>query len=181
MGQTNEQRLLPGQCTSVYLIHRRISQHIKATIDQVTTMLATSKNVLFPGQVIITCTDNHRHWWPGTLIIALAPAKVIIKVKGHQYWWLACGYHLEIGHFRSGYSMVVTWWIVAFCTVIPIIHLHVFICICSAVLTWVLSRVDAFPPAKDSISTGDRRSLSLRWSRKAKWRVAWYTDWTKCF
>ena len=24
---------------------------------------------------------------------------MIIKVKGHQYWWLAGGYDLEIGHF----------------------------------------------------------------------------------
>ena len=23
----------------------------------------------------------------------------IIKVKGHQYWWLADSYDLEIGHF----------------------------------------------------------------------------------
>ena len=29
--------------------------------------------------------------------------RVIIKVKGHQYQWLAGGYDLEIGHFRSGY------------------------------------------------------------------------------
>ena len=44
----------------------------KATIHQVTTMLATS----------------------GT--------RAIIKVSGHWYWWLAGGYYLEIGHFRSG-------------------------------------------------------------------------------
>ena len=25
--------------------------------------------------------------------------RVIIKVKGHQHWWLAGGYDLEIGHF----------------------------------------------------------------------------------
>ena len=36
---------------------------------------------------------------PFTLIIARAPAKVIIKVKSHQHWWLAGGYELEIGHF----------------------------------------------------------------------------------
>ena len=34
-----------------------------------------------------------------TLIIAQAPARVIIKVKGHLHQWLAGGYHLEIGHF----------------------------------------------------------------------------------
>ena len=25
----------------------------------------------------------------------------IIKMKGHQHWWLAGGYDLEIGHFRE--------------------------------------------------------------------------------
>ena len=30
----------------------------------------------------------------------------------HQ--WLAGGYDLEIGHFRGGYSMVVSWWRVGF-------------------------------------------------------------------
>ena len=30
---------------------------------------------------------------------SLAGAWVIIKVSGHQYWWLADGYNLEIGHF----------------------------------------------------------------------------------
>ena len=45
-------------------------------------MLATSKNVLFPG---------HNH--------------LLIKVSGHQYHWLAGGYDLEIGTFgvRSGF------------------------------------------------------------------------------
>ena len=38
-----------------------------------------------------------------TLIIAWVLARMIIKVKGQQYRWLACGYDLEIGHFRSGY------------------------------------------------------------------------------
>ena len=49
----------------------------KATIHQVTTMLATSKYVLFP-------------------------ARLIIKVLGHQHRWLAVGYFLEIRHFRGG-------------------------------------------------------------------------------
>ena len=54
----------------------------KATIHQVTTMLATSKNVLFPGlNLLITSTDD----------IAQAPERVIIKVKCHQYQWLAGG------------------------------------------------------------------------------------------
>ena len=49
----------------------------KATIHQVTTMLATPNNVLFPGQ--------------------LATTRPIIKVSGHQHRWLASGYDLEIG------------------------------------------------------------------------------------
>ena len=28
--------------------------------------------------------------------------RTIIKVSGYQYQWLAGGYDLEIGHFRSG-------------------------------------------------------------------------------
>ena len=34
-------------------------------------------------------------------------------MKGHQYWWLAGGYDLEIGLLEVA-SMMVTWWIVAF-------------------------------------------------------------------
>ena len=41
-------------------------------------------------------------------------ARVIIKVKGHQYRWLAGGYNLEIGHFLEVANMAITWWIVAF-------------------------------------------------------------------
>ena len=50
-------------------------------------MLATSKNVLLPGpnHLLTTNTDDL------TLIIARALAKVIIKVPGHQYQWLAGG------------------------------------------------------------------------------------------
>ena len=39
---------------------------------------------------------------------------MVIKVKGHQHWWLAGGYDLEIGYFLEVDSMVVSWWIVAF-------------------------------------------------------------------
>ena len=62
-----------------------------ATIHQVTTMLATPTNVLFPGHnhLLITGTDDP----------SLASARAIIKVSGHQYQWLAGGYDLEIGHF----------------------------------------------------------------------------------
>ena len=71
-----------------------ITAQKKATIHQVTSMLATSKNVLFPGHnhLLTTGTDDP----------SLVGARAIIKVSGHQYWWLADGYDLEIGHFRSG-------------------------------------------------------------------------------
>ena len=54
-------------------------------------MLATSKNVLFPGrnQLLTTGTDDP----------SLPGAHVIIKVLDHQYSWLAGGYDLEIRHF----------------------------------------------------------------------------------
>ena len=44
--------------------------HKKATINQVTAMLATSKIVLCPGH-------NHQYWWLNTLIIARVPAVVM--------------------------------------------------------------------------------------------------------
>ena len=59
----------------------------KATIHQVTTMQATSKNVQFPGH-------NHRYDDP-----SLGGGQAIIKVSGHQYRWLAGGYDLEMQHF----------------------------------------------------------------------------------
>ena len=58
----------------------------KATIHQVTTMLATSKNVLFPHHSHLLTTDTDD------------PSRAIINVSGHQYQWLASGYNLEIGH-----------------------------------------------------------------------------------
>ena len=56
-------------------------------------MLPNSKNVLFPGHnhLLITGTNDP----------SLAGARAIIEVRGHQYQWLAGGYDLEIGHFRS--------------------------------------------------------------------------------
>ena len=54
-------------------------------------MLPTSKNVLFPG-------PNHLQT-TGTDDPSLTGAQVIIKVSGHQHWWLAGGYDLDIGHF----------------------------------------------------------------------------------
>ena len=53
-------------------------------------MLATFQNVLFPGY-------NHM-LTAGVDDPSLAGARVIIKVSGHQHWWLAGGYDPEIGH-----------------------------------------------------------------------------------
>ena len=50
-------------------------------------MVATSKNVLFPGPNHLLTTS------------ADAGTRAIITVSGHHYWWLADGYDLEIGHF----------------------------------------------------------------------------------
>ena len=80
----------------------------KSTIHQVTTALATSKNVLFPGHnhLLTTGTDDP----------SLAGVRAIIKMSGHQYQCLAGGYDLEIGHLEVA-SMVVSWWTVAFSAV----------------------------------------------------------------
>ena len=57
-------------------------------------MLATSKNFLFPGHnYLLTTTSDDT---------SLAGIRMIVKVSGHQYWWLAGGYDMEIGYFRSG-------------------------------------------------------------------------------
>ena len=85
------------QAIKVFLL----TLHKKATIHQVTTMPATSKNVL-RNLLLTTSTDDptlslERQW-----------------VKGHQCRWLAGGYDLEIGHFLEATSMMVTWWRVAF-------------------------------------------------------------------
>ena len=51
-------------------------------------MLATYKNVLFPGHnhLLTTGTDDP----------TLAGARATLKVSGHQHWWLSSGYDLEI-------------------------------------------------------------------------------------
>ena len=54
-------------------------------------MLATSKNVLFLRHNHLLTTDTDDPSVTGT--------RVITKVLGHQYWWLAGGHDLEIGHF----------------------------------------------------------------------------------
>ena len=63
----------------------------KHTIHQVTTMLSTSTNVLFPGHnhLLTSGTDDPTLW--------LSPERQ--QVKGQQHRWLAGGYDLEIGHF----------------------------------------------------------------------------------
>ena len=55
-------------------------------------MLATSKNVLFPG---------HNHLLTAGADDYLAGARTIIKASGHQHSWLAGGYDLEMGHFKG--------------------------------------------------------------------------------
>ena len=62
-----------------------------ATIHQVTTMLATSENVLFTGYYHLLTTDTDDP--------SLTGSWMIIIVSGHQLQWLAGGYELEIGHF----------------------------------------------------------------------------------
>ena len=66
-------------------------------------MLSTYKYVLFPGHnhLLTTSADE------STLVIARASVRVIIKVKGHQYWWLAGGYNLKIGHCYRW----IAWWL----------------------------------------------------------------------
>ena len=57
-------------------------------------MLVTSRNVLLPGNnyLLTTSTDDP----------SLAGTRAIIKMSGHQHWWLAGGYNLEIEYVRSG-------------------------------------------------------------------------------
>ena len=76
---------------NMYPKSNEVSTGQKATIHQVTTVLATSKNVLFSG---------HSHLLTsGTDDSSLTGTQVIIKVSGHQYRWLASAYDLEIGYF----------------------------------------------------------------------------------
>ena len=63
----------------------------KATIYQLTTMLDTSITVLFSGHNHLLTTSNDDLFPTG--------ARVVIKVLGHQYQFLAGYYNLEIVHF----------------------------------------------------------------------------------
>ena len=82
-----------------------IQSKFHTAVQQVTTMLATSENVLFTGHnhLLTTGTDDR----------SLTGTRAIMKVSGHQYQWLAGGYDLEI-RLLGVASMVVTRWIVAF-------------------------------------------------------------------
>ena len=66
----------------------------KSIVRQLATMLSTSKNVLFAvyNHLLTVSIDDP----------SPAGTQVIIKVQGHQHRWLAGGYDLEIGPFRSG-------------------------------------------------------------------------------
>ena len=69
-------------------------------MHQVTTMLAASKNVLFPGYNHLLTT--------GTGDPTLIGARAMIKVSGHHYRCLAVGYALEIGHILKWLA----WWLI---------------------------------------------------------------------
>ena len=72
------------------------------TIHKVTTMLATSKNVLFPGHNHVLTTGTDDPSLAGTWAI-------IIKVLSHQYRLFAGGYDLEMGHFNTYPARPVCW------------------------------------------------------------------------
>ena len=93
----------------VNIVRKKISGH--CTEKPLSTMLDTCKNVLFPGHnhLLTTGTDD-----PTLLIIAWALVRVIIKVSGHQHWWLAGWLWPGNRTFLEVASMVVSWWIVAF-------------------------------------------------------------------
>ena len=74
----------------------------KPTIHQVTTMLATSKSVLFAGH-------NHRYWWPFTGWCSGDYQRVESSVLVVGRWlWSGNRTFLELA------SVVVIWWIMAF-------------------------------------------------------------------
>ena len=63
-------------------------------------MQATSKNVLFPGHNHLLTSDTDDPSLIGVWVSG-------DKVSGHQYWWLAGGYDLKIGHFKKWLA----WWL----------------------------------------------------------------------
>ena len=64
------------------------------TIHQLTTMLATSKNALFPGHnhLLTTGADDPK--------LFLSPDRQ--QVNGHPYRWLAGGYDIFRGGWHGG-------------------------------------------------------------------------------
>ena len=92
-------------CIEITQIYQLSQRQKKATIHQLTTMLSISTNAIFPGHshpLTIGVDDS-------SLIITLAGAWTIIKVSGHQHWWLWPGNRT----FLETDSTVVSWWIVA--------------------------------------------------------------------
>ena len=103
----------------------------KATIHQVTTMLATSKYVLFPGHY--HCA-NHWYWWPD---ITLTGTQVITKVSGLQFGWLAWWLWPGNRTFWEVASIMVTWWIMTFLRrVLLSAHLNSFSNVCMKFCTF---------------------------------------------
>ena len=91
----------------------------KNTIHQVTTMLATSKNVLFPGHNYLLTTGTH--WRPGNIQSEGSSVSVVSRRL-----WPGTRTYFEVA------SMVVTWWIVTFSTVLcPILWVSCSIHYCS--------------------------------------------------
>ena len=67
------------------------------------------RNRFFAGHADRLCFDpsicdlivGHRFYETPCIILRnlLVSTRAIIKVKGHEYWWLAGSYDLEIRHF----------------------------------------------------------------------------------
>ena len=87
---------------------RNLTLHKKATIQQVTTMLATSNNVLFPSyNHLLNTTDQY--WWPFTRWHLGNNQSVVSSVPVVSRWlWPENRTFLEVA------STVLIWWIVAF-------------------------------------------------------------------
>ena len=120
----------------------------KATIHQVTTMLSTSRNVLLPGHnhVLTTGTDDP----------SLIGTWVIVKVSGHQQWWLWHGNRT----FLEVASKVVTRWIVAFfaqwcLTVLPVTQAIVF----SDLIHWCQTKWFPISPDKYILLSRSDRAI----------------------
>ena len=98
----------------------------KATIDHVTTMVAMSKNILFPGHHHLPTTgaDDPRWRLANNKSVGSVSVSVSVRVRcriqnwskrngtGRQHWCLGPGNKT----FLEVASIVVTWWIVAFFT-----------------------------------------------------------------